>query len=156
MDEGGAGAAEAGGALDSYYADDHYGDEKMRQVIVWTASQSPSVLWAWYTSALSAFITAAGAVKQTESGLPGGALLPSDPSVHLPPGPFCTATICVLIFSFAGLMAPSAQPRVCLCYTHVIRQACHEPAVRPVVCAYCSMPRHYRHVIRQACHELYV
>ena len=32
MDEGGTGAAEAGGALDSYYADDHYGDEKMRQV----------------------------------------------------------------------------------------------------------------------------
>ncbi|DBA93998.1 hypothetical protein WJX77_002685 [Trebouxia sp. C0004] len=31
MDEGGAGVAEAGGALDSYYADDHYGDEKMRQ-----------------------------------------------------------------------------------------------------------------------------
>ncbi len=34
MDEGGAGPAEAGGALDSYYADDHYGDEKMRQVMV--------------------------------------------------------------------------------------------------------------------------
>ena len=74
MDEGGAGAAEAGGALDSYYADDHYGDEKMRQVIVWTASQTLSVLRDWYNSALSAFITAAGAVKQTESGLPGGDL----------------------------------------------------------------------------------
>ena len=32
MDEGGAGAAEAGHALDSYYADGDYGDEKMRQV----------------------------------------------------------------------------------------------------------------------------
>lgn len=35
MDEGGAGAAEAGGALDSYYADGDYGDygdEKMQQV----------------------------------------------------------------------------------------------------------------------------
>ena len=32
MDEGGAGVQEAGHALDSYYADGDYGDEKMRQV----------------------------------------------------------------------------------------------------------------------------
>ena len=44
MDEGGAGGAETAGALDSYYEDGGYGDEKLRQV---RSSQHHFLVQAW-------------------------------------------------------------------------------------------------------------